>query len=194
MRCAVRQQLQHGGVDDAGVAGVVHQEDLAAVADPVEFGGGQMAAQGPLVVPGDLHPRARRGGAPGRRVHDRENVLDPLARGDARRPGLQPGPRQVDMAVDEAGQHGGAAQVDDAAGGQGGHGLVHPDDPPAPDAQVMGDGVARIHREEARVGQPRTEHGLFRPSEGLGPARGAEPGERRAPTPDRFRGSADGPP
>lgn len=107
---------------------------------------------------------------PGRRVHDGEDVLAPLARGDARRTGLQPGPGQVDMAVDEAGQHGGAAQVDDLAGGQRGHGLVHTDDPPPPDAQVVGDGVPGVHREDARVGQSRTEHGqsVRRRSWGLG--------------------------
>lgn len=185
VRRPVRQQLQHGGVDDAGVPGVVHQEDLAAVADPVQFDGGQMPAQGPLVVPGDVHPGARRGRPPGRRVHDGEDVLDPLARGDARRAGLQPGPGQVDMAVDEAGQHGGAAQVDDLAGGQRGHGLIHTDDPPPPDAQVVGDGMPGVHREDARVRQSRTEHGqsVRRRSWGLTARDFSEPYGREAPPP-----------
>ncbi len=158
MRDVGGQQVQDGCVDDTPVAGVVQQEDLASVTDLVEVGGGQMTAQGPLVVAGDAHPVAGRTGAGDGFRDDREYVVDPGAAGDARGVLLEPGPGEVHMGVDEPGEHGGALQVDHLAGGQGGHGLVEARDPALPDAHVMGDRVVRVHGEETGVRQPGAQH------------------------------------
>lgn len=158
VRDAGGEQVEYGGVDDAAVPGVVQQEHLAPVADQVHFDGGQMTAQGSLVVADDVHPVAGRALADSGFRHDGEHVLDPRTAGDAHGVRRQPRPGQVHMGVDESGQHGGALEVDDLTRGQGGDGLVQTHDPAPPDAQVVGDGMVRIHGEEAGVRQSGAEH------------------------------------
>ena len=115
VRHAGRQHPEHRRVHDAGVAGVVHDEDLAPGADRVQLARGQVPAERPLVVPGDVHPVAGRALLRGL-TDDLQHVGDAIGGRHARHSGAQPGPGQVDVRVHEAGQHGRPVQVDGPAG------------------------------------------------------------------------------
>ena len=144
------------------VSGVVHQEHLAPLAHRVQFRGGQVAAEGALVVADQVDPAAGRCVArrPARRRARTSSTRAYWGRCSACR-AFSPVQARCTWLSMKPGQHGRALEVHHLAGGQCGDRLVQAHDPAPPDAELAGGGACRVHRDDTCVGQPGAEHKLI---------------------------------
>ncbi|CAH0304835.1 hypothetical protein SRABI128_04299 [Microbacterium sp. Bi128] len=165
-------QPEGGRVDDGHVPGVVPHEQRPVSRDPVQNGDvRELAAVLLLAEAGGQQPVRRRSGprvrlwpclrlpAVCRHAGLQQGVeLVQAARGgDVQFAQAEPEPGGVAVGVDEAGGHGGAAEVQDFGRVQAGQVVVEAHNPALPDSQRGGMRAAPIHGDDVRVAQQQIE-------------------------------------
>lgn len=167
-------RLQHAGqphrrgVDERRVPRLLPQEQGAVTRDPVE---GREVRVLPVVVAqsvaGGLDPvalRGARGGGLDLLVHLRETTGQGRHVDAGQRESV---PRRVAVRVVEAGQDGGAVELEAAAGVEAPHVVVEAHDPSVLDAHRASARTVVVHRADHGVVQDEIQQGGLRACEGL---------------------------